>query len=42
MNYGHTGRILHVDLTNRKIDIEKRMKPFFEVTWAAGGLATTT
>ncbi len=29
MNYGYTGRILHVDLTNRDIDIEDRDEAFF-------------
>jgi len=29
MDYGYTGRILHVDLTNRKIDIEERDEAFF-------------
>ena len=29
MNYGYTGRILHVDLTNRKIDIEDKDEAFF-------------
>ena len=29
MNYGYTGRILHVDLTNRKIDIEEQDEAFF-------------
>ncbi|MGD9301327.1 MAG: aldehyde ferredoxin oxidoreductase family protein [Desulfobacterales bacterium] len=29
MNYGYTGRILHVDLTNRKIDIEQKDEAFF-------------
>ncbi len=29
MNYGYTGRILHVDLTNRNIDIEDRDEAFF-------------
>jgi len=29
MNYGYAGRILHVDLTNRKIDIEEQDEAFF-------------
>jgi aldehyde:ferredoxin oxidoreductase len=29
MNYGYTGRILHVDLTNRKIDVEEKDEAFF-------------
>jgi aldehyde:ferredoxin oxidoreductase len=29
MSYGYTGRILHVDLTNRKIDIEEQDEAFF-------------
>lgn len=29
MNYGYTGRILHVDLTNRKIEIEDKDEAFF-------------
>ena len=29
MNYGYSGRILHVDLTNRKIEIEDRDEAFF-------------
>jgi aldehyde:ferredoxin oxidoreductase len=29
MNYGYTGRILHVDLTNHKIDIEEQDEAFF-------------
>ncbi len=42
MNYGYTGRILHVDLTNRDIDIEDRDEAFFRATWAAGEWVTTT
>jgi aldehyde:ferredoxin oxidoreductase len=29
MNYGYTGKILHVDLTNRKIDIEEQDEAFY-------------
>ena len=29
MNYGYTGRVLHVDLANRNIDIEEKDEAFF-------------
>ena len=29
MNYGYSGKILHVDLTNRRIDIEEQDEAFF-------------
>ncbi len=29
MNYGYTGRILHVDLTNHSIDVEEQDEAFF-------------
>ena len=29
MNYGYNGKILHVDLTNRKIDTEEQDESFF-------------
>ena len=39
MPYGYTGKILHVDLSNQKIEIEKKTRPSIGHIWADVELA---